>query len=381
MKKFLLSAATVALLISPVAAIAQGAPVGAGAQRAAPVVVYEVIEDDFVDKVEAIGTLRANETVTLASTVTQTVTSINFEDGQRVSKGDILVEMTSGEEKALIDQQKALVNEAGKQLERVRELAKNGAASKSVVDERQRQYTSAKAGMAALQSRLENYIIVAPFDGVLGLRNISVGTLLSPGTTITTLDDDSVMKLDFSVPSIFLQTLKPGLEITAKADGFKESFVGSISAVNSQINENTRAVTVRALIPNPDAKLRPGLLMTVELMKNPRKALVIPEEAIIPEGRKAFVLVIDETKTPAVAEKREITLGTRRPGEAEVLEGLKPGERIVTQGTMTAQNGQPVDIRAIQKKDDSLKDILKRAEDAKSGANGQKADAAAQGGK
>lgn len=365
MKNFLLSAAAVAILVSPATVMAQDAP------RAAPVVVYEVIQDDFVDKVEAIGTLRANETVTLAATVTQTVTSVNFEDGQRVAKGDILVEMTSGEEKALIDQQQALVNETSKQLERVRELAKNGAASKSVVDERQRQFASAKAGMAALQSRLQNYIIVAPFDGVLGLRNISVGTLMSPGTTITTLDDDTVMKLDFSVPSVFLPSLKPGLEIVAKAQGFKESFVGSISAINSQINENTRAIGVRAIIPNPDSKLRPGLLMTVELLKDPRAALVVPEEAIIPEGRKAFVMVVDETKTPAVAQKREIVLGARRPGEAEVLEGLSLGEKVVTQGTMTAQNGMPVDVKAVQKKDDSLKDILNRAEGTKTQASPQ----------
>ena len=134
----------------------------AGGPPATQVVVAAAYTEKFVDKVEAIGTLRANEGIMLASTVTDTVTSVNFVDGQRVQKGDILVEMTSGEEKALLDQQKALVNESYKQLERTRDLAKSGAASSSLLDERQRQYASAKAGLSALQSRLEDYIIVAP---------------------------------------------------------------------------------------------------------------------------------------------------------------------------------------------------------------------------
>ncbi len=328
-----------------------------GPPSATPVIVSAAYQDKFVDKVEAIGTLRANETITLASTVTQTVSSVNFTDGQRVTKGDILVEMTSGEEKALLDQQKALVNEALKQLNRTRDLAKSGAAASSVLDERQREYTSAKAGLAALQSRLENFIIAAPFDGVVGLRNISPGALLQPGTNITTLDDDSVMKLDFSVPSVFLPTLKPGVEIVAHATGFDEEFKGEVSAIDSQVDEATRSVIVRAVIPNPDGKLKPGLLMTVQLLKNPRDATAIPETAIIPEGRKHFVLVVGEGN---VVEKREVKIGARRPGDVEILENLKAGEKVVVQGTMMAQNGKPVTITAEQKKGESLENLLKR---------------------
>ncbi len=334
----------------------QAAPQG----QPTPVVVSKVYIDDFVDRVEAIGTLRANETITLAATVTDTVTAVNFEDGQRVKKGDILIEMTSTEEKALLDQQRALVNEASKQLERTRALAKNGAAAASLLDERQREFTSAKAGMVALQSRLEDRIITAPFDGVVGLRNISVGALLQPGTQITTLDDDSVMKLDFPVPSVYLPSLKTGVSIVASATGFNETFSGEISAIGSQVDDVSRSVIVRATIPNPDAKLKPGLLMTVELMKNPRKGTGIPETAIIPEGRKHFVIVVDETKTPPVAEKREIVIGTRIPGQLEVLEGLKEGEKIVTQGTMSARPNFPVKITTEQAKGESLEAVLKR---------------------
>lgn len=343
-------------LFSAMPALAQGN----GAQGPVQVIVAEAYTDRFVDRVEAIGTLKANESITLASTVTETVSAVNFTDGQRVSKGDVLVEMADGEEKALLDQQRALVNEAKKQLDRTQDLAKSGAASSAILDERQRQYTAARAGLSALQSRLEDHIITAPFDGIVGLRNTSVGALLQPGTAITTLDDDSVMKLDFAVPSIFLPTLMPGVEVEARASGFKEAFKGQVTAIDSQVDNVTRAVTVRAMIPNPDGALKPGLLMSVELLKNSRDSVGIPENAIVPEGRKAFVFVLDETKNPPVLEKREIIIGTRREGDLEVLENLVPGEKVVVQGTMMARSGAPVKVTAVQQKGESLAALLKR---------------------
>lgn len=355
MRFFVLPLAAFSLLHT-MPALAQGK----GPQGPIQVIVTEAYTDRFVDRVEALGTLKANESIVLASTVTETVSAVNFTDGQRVAKGDVLVEMADGEEKALLDQQRALVNEAKKQLDRTQDLAKSGAASSAILDERQRQYTAARAGLSALQSRLEDHIIVAPFDGIVGLRNTSVGALLQPGTAITTLDDDSVMKLDFTVPSIFLSAIGPGLEIIAKASGYKESFKGQITAVDSQVDSVTRAVTVRAMIPNPNGALKPGLLMSVKLLKNPRDSVGIPENAIVPEGRKAFVFVLDESKEPPVLEKREIIIGTRREGDLEVLENLVPGEKVVVQGTMMARPGAPVAVTAVQKRGESLSDLLKR---------------------
>ncbi len=366
----LLGALAVSMFITPAWAQAKGG----NAPKATDVVVSKAYTDNIVDKVEAIGSLRANETITLASTVTETVTSVNFEDGQRVKKGDIIVEMTSAEEKALLVQQQALVKETGQQLQRAKELARNGAASTADLNTRQREYAAADAGLAALQSRLEDHIILAPFDGILGLRNISVGALLQPGTTITTLDDDSVMKLDFSVPSIYLPALHPGLEIIARADGFTEEFHGTISAVNSQIDEATRSVIVRAVIPNPDAVLKPGLLMKVELLKNPRLAVLVPESAIVPEGRNHSVFVVAGGDAP-VAEKRLVEVGARQPGSVEITKGLNVGEMVVTQGTMMAQDGKPVKILTEQAKGESLSDVLKRLTAAKA----QSADKAKQG--
>ena len=348
------------LLVNISGALAQGQPAGGGkggpGGGPTPVIVADAYQDDFVDRVEAIGTLRANETITLASTVTETVTAVNFTDGQRVKKGDVLIEMTSAEEKALLDQQRALVNEASKQLERTRELAKYGAASTSVLDERQREYTSTRAGLAALASRLEDHVITAPFDGVVGLRNLSVGALLQPGTTITTLDDDSVMKLDFPVPSIFLPTLQPGLAIIARSAGFDDEFKGQITAIDSQIDPVSRSVVVRAVIPNPEGRLRPGLLMTLELLKNPRQSVGIPETAIVPEGRKQFVFVVRDDKV----EKREVAIGTRREGDLEISQNLKAGEQVVVQGTMMVRDGANVKVIARQEKGESLQNVLKR---------------------
>jgi len=268
--------------------------------------------------------------------------------------------MTDKEEKALLDQQRALVNEAEKQLSRAKELSASGAISKEILEQRQREASSTRAGLAALASRLQDHIITAPFDGVVGLRNISVGALLQPATKITTLDDDSVMKLDFAVPSVFLPTLQPGVEIVAKASGFTESFKGEVSAIDSQVDEATRSVMVRAVIPNPDAKLKPGLLMTVELLKNPREGIAVPETALIPEGRKQSVFVLDEAQNPPVVEKREVVIGVRRPGDVEIVEHLDAGEKVVVQGTMMVQNGKPVRITAEQQKGESLQDVLKR---------------------
>lgn len=365
MKRFstlLLAVCAVSIMSAPV--MAQGAP--SGGPSATPVIVAPAYTDEFVDRVEAIGTLRANESIVLASTVTQTVSAVNFTDGQSVVKDDILVEMTSAEEKALIAQQRALVNEANRQLQRAQELSKTGAISKEVLGQRQREASSTRAGMDALQSRLENYIIVAPFDGVVGLRNVSVGALLQPGTRITTLDDVSVMKLDFSVPSVFLPSLKQGMSITAKASGFAEEFKGEISAIDSQIDPATRSVIVRAVLPNPDGKLKPGLLMTVELLKNPRDAIGIPEAAIVPEGRKHFVFVVDETQTPPTVSKREIVIGTRRTGDLEAVSGLEAGDKVVVQGTMMVREGSAVKVTAEQKKGESVGDLLKRVREEKS---------------
>jgi membrane fusion protein (multidrug efflux system) len=340
----------------------------ASGQNAVPVVVMETKRDVFVDRVEALGTLRANETLEVTATVSEIVTFIDFDDGQRVQAGDILVEMTSREEHALIEEEKSTITEAKKQYDRVKRLADQGAISQSLYDQRRREYEAARARLRALESKLHDRLIVAPFSGIVGLRNISVGALVEPGDVVTTLDDDSVMKLDFTVPAIYLATLKKGLPILATSPAFPDrQFKGKVASIDSRIDPSTRSVVVRAIIPNRGRLLKPGLLMSVELQKNPRKILVIPEEALIPIGRENYVYVVDRSTNSTVAERRKVITGGRRLGEVEILSGLESGEFVITHGSLRLQPGQLVNIIAVDSGDESLTSLLKQ----KSGGSDQ----------
>ena len=328
-------------------------------QQPAPVIVKEVRVDRFVDRVEALGTLRANESVDLTTTITDTVTAIHFEDGQRVKAGDILVEMTNEEEHALLEAERSTINEARLQYERLKPLVERGAASRSLLDQRRREYDTARARFQAIESRLRDRLILAPFSGMVGLRNISVGALVEPGDLITTVDDDSVMKLDFAVPAIHLATLRKGLPIIARAPSYADrTFEGEVTGINSRIDRTTRSIIARAILPNPDRLLKPGSLMSVELLKNPRDVLVIPEEALIPSGQINHVMVVDKAANPTVAERREVRIGGRRPGEVEILNGLEAGEFVVIHGTLRVRPGQEVKIIAVDTGDESLKQLL-----------------------
>ncbi|CAB5159498.1 CzcABC family efflux RND transporter, membrane fusion protein [Olavius algarvensis associated proteobacterium Delta 3] len=335
----------------------------AASQQLVPVIVKEVTMDRFIDRVEALGTLRANESVELTASVSETVTAIHFEDGQRVEAGDILIEMTNEEEHALIAEEISTVAEAKKQYERMKSLVKRGSASKSLLDQRRREYETARARLLATESRLKDRLIVAPFSGLVGLRNISVGALIEPGDVITTLDDDSVMKLDFTIPAIHLSTLRIGLPIEARSPAFDgRKFNGTVSGINSRIDPTTRSIIARALLPNPERLLKPGMLMHVDLMKNPRDVLVIPEEALIPSGRENFVLIVDRTEGPTVAQRRKVTAGGRRPGDVEILDGLEAGEYVVIHGTLNTRPGQQVTVIAEDTGDEPLVNLLSKGQ-------------------
>ena len=314
-----------------------------------------------VDRVEALGTLRANEQVTVTAQVTEIITELKFEDGQRVSKGDALALMTNSEETAQLREAEATAREAGEQLERTEPLASRGVSSEALLSERRRDYETAQARLEAVKSRLSDRRIEAPFDGAVGLRRISVGALVEPGTVITTIDDDSVMKLDFSIPSTYLSTVKIGLPIEAKAEAFGERpFTGEVTGIDSRVDPVTRAVMVRAIVPNPDGVLKGGILMTVELLKNKRQAVVIPEQAVISRKRETRVFVVDRKLEEPKAISRRVELGTRLDGKVEVISGLDVGEFIVVDGTLRVRDGQAVEVAAIDKGGEPLAELLKR---------------------
>lgn len=324
-----------------------------------PVIATITQTSDFADKIEALGTLRANESVDLTPSVTERITEIFFEDNQRVKKGDILIKMDVSEEVAELAEQVSFMNEAQRQVERLTPLVKQKAASVAVLDENLRELEGAKARYSAIESRISNRVIKAPFDGILGLKDISVGMLAQPGQLITTIDDDSVMKLDFSVPEIFLSTLKKGVIIEASTEAYPEKiFNGMINSVDSRIDPVTRSIQARAIIENVDGLLKPGLLMQVELQKNPRQSLLVPEETVISDGHDNYVFVVNEENPNLKAERRKIKIGSRRLGEAEIIEGLTEGEKIITQGTLRLKDGAAIKILAIEKDGLSLTQLL-----------------------
>lgn len=358
------------LLLSLLACL--GMPAGASAAAAATppapaVFVAEAKLDHFADRIEALGTLRASESVVLTASVTETVTDIHFDDGDRVKAGQVLLEMTSAEEHALLEEARATVGEARRQYQRVKSLEAQGTAAKSLLDERLREWETARARLNAIESRLDDRLVRAPFAGVVGLRNISVGALVEPGDVITTLDDDAIMKLDFSVPSTYLGTLQPGLPIVARARAYpNRAFEGEVRSVDSRVDPVTRSVVVRATLGNDDRALKPGMLMQVELLRNPRKTLVIPEEALLPQGEKQFVLLVEEANENKV-QRREVKIGSRRPGEVEILEGLAAGDKVITDGALKVRPGQAVTVRALDDGNRPLHELLESKPKGKNG--------------
>ncbi len=344
-----------------VSAVFAGAATGWAQSGPVPVFLTQAKKSELVDRVEALGTLRANEQVTVTAQVTETITEIRFEDGQDVKKGDTLALMTSGEEAANLKEAEATVREARLQLERAQPLAKRGVSSEATLSERRRDFETAEARLEAVKSRIADRRIEAPFSGVVGLRRISVGALVEPGTVITTIDDDSVMKLDFTVPATYLSTLRVGLEIEATAEAFPgQKFNGKVTGIDSRIDPVTRSITVRAVIPNETRTLKAGLLMTVEVLKNKRLAVVVPEQAVVRRGREARVLVVDPKAEKPVAKAQVVELGWRGNGMVEVISGLQDGEFVIVDGILRVKPGQAVSISAVDEGDQPLSELLKQ---------------------
>ena len=315
------------------------------APSAVNVVVRPVQMESIADPLEALGTLKANESVVLTANVAETISAIRFESGQRVKQGDVLVELDSSEEQAVLQEAKYTLNEAQSQLDRIKAVAKRGDASQSLLDEKQREFYVARARLAAIESRLENRLVRAPFSGVVGLRNVSLGAFVSPGDVITTLVDDRRMKLDFNVPSLFITLLKPGVSIQAKARALDNAvFDGVVESVDNQVDPVSRSVTVRAILDNKDGQLKAGLLMEVKLQSNPREAMVISESALVQDRNQHFVFVVQQQADGLHVQRRQVSIGTRLLGRVEIVEGLQPMERVVVDGSLKLREGSMVNV-------------------------------------
>jgi membrane fusion protein (multidrug efflux system) len=249
------------------------------------------------------------------------------------------VQLDDAQARADVAAAEAAVAESERLYNRSRELMSTEALSKAQFDQLEATLKANRARLSAANARLEDTVIRAPFSGRVGLRRVSVGTLISPGDVITTLDDTSVIKLDFSVPENFLASLREGLAVRASAPAFPgRTFAGKVASIDSRVDQNTRSVTVRALLANEDGALRSGMFLNVSLANDEREALTIPEEALTPEAERQFVFVVADGK----AERREVRIGGRRPGSVEVLAGLAAGEQVIVEGTQKVRDGVPV---------------------------------------
>ena len=322
---------------------APGAGAGGGfSQRPVAVVAVPVSAAKIAFEIEALGTARANESVEVTAKVVNQVAAVRFAEGQQVRRGDVLVELDSEQERADLAAAEATLAESQSQYRRSRELYTTKVLSDSQIEQIEATYKANAARVASARARLADTVIRAPFDGRVGLRRVSVGSLISPGTVITTLDDTSTIKLDFTIPETFLAAVQPGLEITARSVAYPDdNFAGKVASIDSRVDPSTRAVTVRALLPNPRGLLKPGMFLTVRLSRGEVDALLVPEQALVPEQGDVFVFVVQD----GTVAKRRIRIGQRRVGDVQVLEGLAAGEVVVTEGTQKLRDGAAITLQ------------------------------------
>ena len=272
------------------AACGNDGPEASEAPAAITVVTAKLAPVEWRDMIEALGTASANESVTLTAKVSETVRKVGFDSGDVVRAGDVIVDLSSGAQLAGLEEARAAYQEAERQLARSQELAQTKIISESQLDTQRAARDAAKARMDVVRSQLSDRVITAPFDGILGLRRVSPGTLVTPGTPIATLDDISVIKLDFSVPERYLAVLSKGQDIVAHSETYPDrDFAGKVASVDSRVDPVTRSVTVRAEVPNLERLLRPGMLLSVRLYQSPRETIVVPEIAVTQVGTDAFV--------------------------------------------------------------------------------------------
>ncbi|HEY5760063.1 MAG TPA: efflux RND transporter periplasmic adaptor subunit [Steroidobacter sp.] len=317
----------------------QAEPGQAVGRETIDVVTAEATIQPLGVEIEAVGTARANESVEVTSKASNTIAAIRFEEGDSVRKGSILVELNGDEARASLAEAEAALAESQNNFKRSRDLYSQQALSVSQLDLIESTLKGNQARVDVAKARLADTIIRASFDGKTGFRRFSLGSLVSPGSVITTLDDTSLIKLDFTVAETYLYALEKNLPVTAGTAGLPgREFKGKVSQIDSRVDPVSRSIAVRAELPNPKGELRPGMFMTVKLQGEVSPALLVPEGAIVPEQGHTFVFVVANGE----ATRREVKLGKRRPGVVEVVEGLKEHERVVVEGTQNLRDGGPV---------------------------------------
>ena len=329
------------LLALSVAAAACGGGDARQREKAPPLVKAEAATlMTFADRIEAVGTARANEQVTLSAPVTERIVRLNFDDGSFVRAGQIVAVLRQAEQNAQLSEASARSREAQQQLQRVEALKNRGFATRSNYDTQVAARDAARAQAQQVRAQIGERVIRAPFSGWVSLRTISVGAMASQGTEIATISDLTVIKLDFTVPETMLAAIRAGLPIQARASAYPDRpFNGVIHTIDPVIDPNTRAVTVRARLPNSDRALRPGMMLNVVIESASRSGLSVPELAVVGEGENRFVFAVDGNGR---ARRIPVRTGARIGGRIEVVQGLRPGQRVVTEGIVKVSDGMQV---------------------------------------
>lgn len=352
MNRFLKIAAIVALIGMPTAYYgythlvpapakpAVSAPGGPPGGFAMAVEAVAVKTKSLQRQIAAVGSLRSNESVIVRPEIPGRIAQFMFTESQKVARGMPLVALDASVFRAELAESRASLALSQANFARAEELMQKGAGSARGRDEAIAKLRADEARVQLAQARLDKTTIAAPFEGVIGLRKVSVGDYLNAGQDIVNLEMIDPLKVDFRVPEIYLSALAPGQALRITVDAYPgRSFDGAVYAIDPLVDQNGRSILLRARLPNADGALRPGLFARVMLVLTEKTdALVVPEQAIIAFGTDQFVFRVVEGK----AAMTKVKLGIRRDAEVEIVEGLKPGDTVITAGQIKLRDGVPV---------------------------------------
>jgi len=315
----------------------------------APVEVGRVEVARIADDAQALGSVRSRQGVMLRPEVSGRISKIGFSDGQRVRRGQLLVQLDDALQQAQLQQAQAQSGIARTNLQRNRELVAQNFVSASVVDQSAAALKVAEAQVALAQAQLSRMRVVAPFDGVAGISNINLGDYVKDGADLVNIEDTSSMWVDFRLAERFLGNLKQGQAVEVQIDAIPgKTFAGKIEAIDSLLDTNGRSLLVRARLGNDGGELRSGMFARTRIVFAVRdKALVVPEEALVPQGGKQYLVKVIDGPNGKVSQRLEARIGVRLPGKAEILEGLAAGDVVVTAGHGRLMRPEPVPVQIV----------------------------------
>jgi membrane fusion protein (multidrug efflux system) len=292
----------------------------------------------ITNQITALGNAQAKESIVVTAQTTDRISEILFKDGDNIEKGQLLFTLDHREERAAVEDLEVTLAEHARQLKRLQDLKKQEASAESAIDAQRSLVESTQARLEIAKIKLQEKKIYAPFSGVLGLRQVSPGQLVTNNTTITTLDDLSEIRVEFNLPEKFLNEVAINQQVEAKNVAYKQAFIGQITAISPRVDKVTRAFTVRALFNNENGKLKPGMLLQLRINTASTEALVIPESSVVPMNDHHFVFVAENNKVKRVM----VEIGRRYPGKVEVTSGIEPGQFVVSKGVMKLRDGAAI---------------------------------------